>query len=369
MKTAGVLTFHDSNNFGSVLQAYALSRCLNENGIKCEVIDFRKKEVEQLYRILKYPRNKSILAADIYNLLHYSTLRKRKAAFETFRKEHLPLSSSQYRECEELSALKYDAYIVGSDQVWNMDILDFDRAYLLDFVKEGRKIAYAASFGPKKKEQAKIEKIAQVLDQFDLITVREETAATQIEQSGRSKPEVVLDPVFLLSQQQWSELCSPDYINSKYMLCYFAGGVSKEFERFTREIAKKNHLKRVILMPEWKNLFRSGIRAYCAGPNDFLGLIRNAEMICTNSFHGTAFSIIFNKNFVVHSNSDARINTLLDNTNMNDHMFISGKMSTASDFNAANKYISVRANECKQILLGVMNGYEDSGEHNCSSIQ
>ncbi len=317
VKTIGVLTFHDSDNFGSVLQAYATCRVLAQEGFAPQLIDLRKPEVGEIYRILPRVTSKTALAAAAYNSLHYGSLEKRKNRFERFRMEQLPLSPKTYTCGEELLEQNpgCDGYIVGSDQVWNTDILDFDEAYLLSFAPNARKMAYAASFGPVRKIGQLPENMVQALKNFDKITVRERMAADMVEEMGLSRPQVVPDPVFLLTKEQWNQAAKPVHRKKPYMLCYFPGVVTPEFEAYTCRLAKEKGFLRVILMPHWRNFFRSGQNAYDAGPAEFMGLVGGASMICTNSFHATAFAVLYNKDFLVGTQaprSDERINTLLD---------------------------------------------------------
>ena len=137
-KTIATITYHRSDNFGSVLQCYALGEKLRQMGYDQYVIDYRRKEVAEKYQVLRKPTNRYLLLTDCYHLLHYGALKKRRERFESFRQNYLRLSRA-YCEKNDLmkSPPKADAYIVGSDQVWNTDISDFDESYLLAFVKQG----------------------------------------------------------------------------------------------------------------------------------------------------------------------------------------------------------------------------------------
>ncbi len=352
----GILTFHDSDNFGSVLQAYALCRVLNEAGHICEIINLRKPEVKALYSIFKPLNNKGNVAIDIYNFMYLVPIIKKKYIFEKFRNDFLKISSKKYENYTEfqIENFDYDAFVVGSDQVWNTGIADFDRAYLLEFCNDKKKLAYSASFGPNGPNTPIETDMLSAIKKFDLITVREEIAKEKLLEAG-CKVETVLDPVFLLSEKEWYKLPKTETFNKRYMLCYFAGGITPEFERFTAKLAKEKKLTRVILMPEWKNFFRGGKHAYASGPVEFCSLIRDAELVCTNSFHATAFSIIFQKKFIVGTNScgcDERINTLLLNCNLSDREYTEQrKFSEKVDFSKSEEYISKKSLECKKLLF------------------
>ena len=152
--TAGILTYHDSDNFGSVLQAYALSRYLATQGINVRVIDFRKEEVAQLYRIFQPMNSRFNILTNGYKLMYLSALKRGKVAFENFRKKQLPLSDCRSEQAEQIPIRDYDCYITGSDQVWNIKICDFDPVYMLRGIGN-RKVSYAASFGPVIQSQEK----------------------------------------------------------------------------------------------------------------------------------------------------------------------------------------------------------------------
>lgn len=308
-KTVATITYHRSDNFGSVLQCYALGEKLRQMGYDQYVIDYRRKEVAEKYQVLQKPTSHYLLLTDAYQLLHYGALKKRQQRFEYFRQDYLRLSRFFTEQSDLIeNPPKADAYIVGSDQVWNTDISDFDESYLLSFVREGRKIAYAAS-GVAALPKEKQAYLKSAITAFDAISLRENKAAIALAQE-----KVVIDPVLLLTRQDWEKVCGDSGRKKEYMLCYFAGGVSTAFETFTKNKAKELGLERVVLMPEWRNIFRPGYYAYDAGPQEFVTLIRDATLVCTNSFHGTAFSTLLNKPFLVGQHvpfSDDRIATIL----------------------------------------------------------
>lgn len=362
MKKIATVTFHRSDNFGSVLQAYALGEKLSEMGYCQYIVDYRKPEVADMYKILKKPTNKFLLISDIYNLLYYRKLKKRKTLFEEFRNNHLRTSRVYQCKAELIEDPPIaDAYICGSDQIWNTYIDDFDNTYLLDFVKEGHKIAYAASGIKKTQGNEAIDLIKTRIKDFSGVTLRESYAAERL---GVSHENVVLDPVLLLNKNDWNSLCSEVPVKKRYMLCYFAGNVSFAFEKFTARYASEHGLQRILLMPEWRNIARSGDKCYDAGPVEFLSLIKNADIVCTNSFHGTAFSVLFNKPFIVGQHvpfSDERLTTLLSLLDLKD-MEIDPEKPLLSDrlynvdYDTVNIIINKERNRCTDILKKMIEG-------------
>lgn len=310
-KTVATITYHRSDNFGSVLQAYALGEALRKLGYDQYIIDYRKPEVAKLYRIMKPLDSPYNVATDCYHLLHYGALKRRKKRYEQFRQKWLRLSPA-YESKEALMAAPpaADAYVVGSDQVWHTGIVDFDDSYLLDFVKEGKKIAYAASGIKQNTSEESVAHLRRLTADFDEIAVRENVARQRL----GDRASVRIDPVLLLEKEDWTRLCAAPQRKKPYMFCYFAGMVSQEFEQFTRKKAEELGLERVLLMPQWRNLFRPGVNCYDAGPEEFVSLLAGASLVCTDSFHGTAFSVLLNRPFIVGQAepfTDDRIATFL----------------------------------------------------------
>ena len=360
MKKVGILTYHSSDNFGSVLQAYATCRMLREEGMDARIVDLRKPEVKKMYSILRLSRNPSVLMATAYNALHFFSLKSRQRRYERFRKERMTLSDRVYHSGRELSEDDpgYDAYIVGSDQIWNMDILDHDRAFFLPFAGNARRIALAASFGPVPKLRILPDMVRDDLRRFDLLTVRESRGADIIETAGLSRPQIVPDPVFSLTKEQWCEVAAPKKRRDRYMLCYFPGVVTAEFDDFTKRVARERGLNRVLLMPHWRNIMRQDCKDYSAGPEEFLGLVRDADMICTNSFHAAAFAVIFEKEFIVGTHSfgaDERINTLLQITGLQSNEFHDqGYTYKPTDISGKTESLCSAIEESRRMLLDAL---------------
>lgn len=326
MKKVGILTYHSSDNYGSVLQAYALCKYLS-GFYDAEIIDYRKSEVKNLYKIFKPMNSKFNIITNFYNALYYKRLNKQKEGFEAFRQSFLNLSSREFNTKEELDKCvnEYDALVCGSDQVWNFDILDFDTSYLLDFpIFSGKKIAYAASMGPKKKNKEQVAEYKALFEDFDRISVREDSAEEVLSAVLEKPIETVIDPVFLLSKEEWTKLLESANVPERkddYVFCYFPGGVSKSLDKFSRDLAKKMKCKRVLVVSEWRNLFRSGKKMYDCMPAEFISMIKNAKAVCTSSFHGTAFSIIMDTPLYVEmggESADARILNILHMANKTD---------------------------------------------------
>ena len=163
-----VITYIYADNYGSVLQGYALVSALKEMGYDAFLVDYKKKEVIDLYRILKPFTSKYNILTDCYHLLHYFQLQKKRTLFQEFRERFLPKSQYCYKTFDSLTGNppQADCYICGSDQVWNTRIVDFDSHYLLDFVNDHKRISYAASGITPETAEEDIETIAGVIRSF-----------------------------------------------------------------------------------------------------------------------------------------------------------------------------------------------------------
>jgi hypothetical protein len=227
--------------------------------------------------------------------------RERTEAFEQFHQQNTKFSSRSYVRLSDLNENppEYDVYCVGSDQVWNPYSNTSLLPYFLSFVPEGKKkISYAASFGVARVPNA-ISKYYQYLASFSHIGVREQSAVSLVKQlTGRSAT-AVLDPTLLLSKNEWEAVALYEKVPScGYVLIYALGEISY-ITQVALQIAQERHLRvvricRGAFRPDRNKLVTDILNA---GPADFLGLMSRAEIILTKSFHGTVFSVVFEKEF------------------------------------------------------------------------
>ncbi|NSW90268.1 MAG: polysaccharide pyruvyl transferase family protein [Firmicutes bacterium] len=327
MKKAGIITFHFADNFGAVLQVYALSKIIEDLGIDVEIIDFIPQKLREGYNLFFNLRStipekgfiltiRSLLGR-IYNLkANYLRIMN----FNDFRNKHLKFSNRRYKEPIELIEWKpkYDYYITGSDQVWNPNFFSkVGETYFLDFVDENsKKISYAVSIAEKVDEKY-YNDFQKHLQRFDFISVREKSAKDFLCKFTNKEIFVTLDPTLLLNKENWSQISTFNFnnIKGKYILVYdlrydplmveIANKVAKETGY--KIISYSRNTKYYKKYVNWDSSF------YSKNPTDFLGLYDNAEFIVTNSFHGTAFSVIYNKPFftVPHPTRGSRMIDLL----------------------------------------------------------
>lgn len=317
----GIITFHASHNYGSMLQAYALQQTVMKLGHECEIINFRterQKKAYMPYYIIEGYRSKA--KAMVYPTMAFNDWRKYRR-FEGFLKKRLVLSKKEYSTYEELSDsdLGYDAYISGSDQIWNTYCFDFDQAYFLGFVNEGRRIAYAPSMGPDPELQVTEEFdriIKESIGRYDAISVREERTRRRLEKAGvRESMSIALDPTLFLDRADWERLVSDKpLIKGDYIFLYTPWYIESVYGEALL-LAKEKGLKIVVSKSDD---FRKWSKESCfefhttVGPLEFLNLIRHAKIVIAESFHAVVFSLVFNKPFIVsNGDADSRVSNLL----------------------------------------------------------
>lgn len=323
------ITFNHAHNHGSMLQTYALQQFVCKLGanagvdIDYKVIDYDTDKQRELYAVFKKSFSSKSIVKNCITFLHITDIMKRHLKFEQFLRNYCSLTR-RYRNPEELEADAPDAdvYISGSDQLWNVRASDFSTVYYLPFVKTGKCISYAASFGPLKIDWSKygITTYSLLLSKYASISTREQGSADNVEKLLGKRPAVHVDPTFLLTVDEWRTIQSNvNYKNGKYILMYCLEP-SREQLRMTKAISNKIGLPIVVLRYNNKNdWFNPFVHKYDAGPRDFLSYIDNAAMVLSSSFHGTAFSLIYRKPFYVFNGlTDNRIASILARTGLED---------------------------------------------------
>lgn len=341
MKVA-VITRHAICNYGSFLQSYALQKAIEKLGNEAVIIDYIRDDEEYHKRIniaLKKSKrwNKNLLMRTIYKLSRYPETVLMEKKFDKFRKQHLNMTKL-YTSFQELSNDKpqVDIYCTGSDQVWGPISLDnYDPAYFLDFTNdEDVKISYAASFGKTKFAGDSMSYFEKALKKYKNLSVRENSAAEIIRNMGINKVEQVLDPTLLLNADEWSTLIEKE-IAGRYVLVYQIHS-NPELDKYAEEFARKVNLPLLRVSFYLHQISRSGKLIYLPTIGKFLSYIKNAEYMVTDSFHGTAFAINFNTQFVnvVHDETATRNQSLLQLTGLTDRI-----ITDKSDFSIVDKKI------------------------------
>lgn len=311
--TIKTITCHDVYNTGASLQAYALSTYLKKLGHQVEIIDYKPDYLKH-YELwgVRNPRYDKPILRGIYNILKFpgrvkERYSKRKKAFDQFKKEYLQVTNKTFKSNDELKKehIEADIFFAGSDQIWNTIFQNGkDPAFYLDFAPSASiKASYAASFATDDIAEEYKKSVSDWIDQLDFVSVREKSGVNILQKLGRYDAQQVVDPVFLLSRGEWEGLLNKETYDEEYLLIYDFDN-NEELNNKAVLLAKKNG---------WKiySLFPNKICDKCffhEGPLEFVNLIRNAKMVLSNSFHATAFSIIFEKEFVVFERKE-KINT------------------------------------------------------------
>lgn len=326
MKIA-TLTFHNAINYGAILQAIALPQAIQKRYPQNEVgiLDYRNPKIEEKFKPFYIKKTKSMTKkgkALIHAFLVYGMRSKKKKSFAKFLNDNVQLFP--YTTKDEI-----DKYIVGSDQIWNFDLSDNDETYLLKFISDrNKKHAYAPSIGKTELSAEEKEKL-QAIKNFATLSAREETAVKLIQEIDGRTPTLVPDPVFLLTADEWREK-EERYPNipDKYVLVYKFSDNDKPLTDFACQYARSHQLPLVIVQNSLKK-YKDAVIINDASPNQFLWLIDNAQLIVTNSFHGTAFSIVFEKEFYseTHVSRSTRITEILNLYKLSSHIMKDGKPS------------------------------------------
>ncbi|MCI8402821.1 MAG: polysaccharide pyruvyl transferase family protein [Lachnospiraceae bacterium] len=319
---AGIITmFHNSSNYGGILQAYALTKVLINHGIEAEQIRYDnfsafsfsrrlKNKVRKYEAVIKHPEQ----------IKYQRKIRKRVRAVVKASNQLVPHSRKVFKEKNIQKCLTdYSIFITGSDQVWHGEW----PAYFLPFVPDGtKKIAYAVSTGKSYLSLSDMEKIKEYVKEYTAISVREADTAAILQKAMPEKIiEFVLDPSLLLDLEDWDAVTSERKVDAPYAFCYFLG--SDERPRKVAEKYAEKYKLVLVTIPHMQGKIEKNdidfgdIQVYDATPQDFLAYIKYAELIFTDSFHATIFSSVFRKQYVVfgrteHKEMNNRIETLTD---------------------------------------------------------
>lgn len=382
MKKVGIVSCYFKNNYGSMLQAYATKKILDNNNIPNETInidnniDFKKgkrkyyasqlfnfKFIKSKFGMIKLKLDKKI----VKDLGKNISIRDSK--YKEFRKEfNLSISCPDYKSLSEMADAKYSDVIVGSDQLW-LPVNVVSDYYTLNWVSDNiNKISYATSFGISKIPDKYADEYKKFLSRINYLSVREESGKKICDEYGISS-KVVCDPTILLTKEEWEqESVQERIISDKYILCYFLGS-NIEHRKFAEKLKEKTGYKIVSLnhadeYVKYSDIF-ADITPYDIGPREWINLIRNAEYVCTDSFHGTVFSLLFNKTFFdfrrySESNkmsTNSRIDSLLDLAGIDKNRILTGNEDVDTvikykiNYNKVNKNIDKIRQESKKWLL------------------
>lgn len=346
MKKVGLCVRYDCNNYGSMLQILATIRAIEQHDVNVEVIRYDKRTLSfMLSNILRvfnpyFMKSKIDTVIKKIIMLRYPEIKesrsKRISCFKDFRTNNLGPYSEVFRGYDNLkkAAYGYDCIIAGSDQLWTPAGLNTS-FYNLIFVPDSiTKISFATSFGVSSIPWWQQRKTGYYLNRIDYLSVREKRGAEMIKEIAGRESVVLLDPTMMFDSSGWDELVErkPVIHEGKYIFAFFLGEERKH-RVIVNELKKESGLS-IVTCPYMEGYNKADdafgdIRIYDAGPKEFLNLIRYAELICTDSFHGTVFSILNHKLFLTFDrfnnqsflSRNSRIDTLLSMLDLEDRRY------------------------------------------------
>ncbi len=338
-KKVGIATFHWAKNYGAVLQAYSLKNAVEKLGKTSYVLNHVSENDEtQNYKFFTWG-SKSAYLTNLFKMLFYKSFRESYKKFADFREQYLGIDTPIYRTSADIPQKLIDetfAFITGSDQVWHPRA--YNDIYGLEFASaiNKRTIAYAPSLRDVGMTDNIKQKMRNGISKIDYLSAREQSVADFVGKLVNREVPVVIDPVFLTTSEEWKKIAVSPKFNFDYILVYL---LSRDvvLEKQIKIIAKKLQLPVVLVIGsniKAIGMLKAKKYLFDCGPLDFIGLFANAKFICTNSFHGTAFACIFNKNFLAYRNgaTDTRVSSLLTNLGLSENFIENGADVPSSCF-------------------------------------
>lgn len=375
MKNRKVLltTVFTGYNYGSSLQAFAGKAFLNSLGLDCKLVA-RKSLVKgrniQLRKFLVIAFRSLFVSKK-----GFTTFQKQYAKamignsaekFLQFEREYLKPCYLSWQELKR-EATSSTACFSGSDQIWNSSTLYVDPLYYLRFAPQKKRVAFAPSFGRDFVSEYNKEKMASWIADIPYLSVREDSGVTLVKQLTERKAKQLLDPTLMISSEQWCSLLSLPSGTNRYILAYFLDTPSDKARMVLKEMSALLKCKVISIPHEFADM------TYCdekvaAGPIEFLKLVKNAQLVCTDSFHGTAFSINFHTPFYVFeraygtaSKQSSRVLSILRKVNMLDRYEPKGNYEKWNyiDFEQSDKILSEERIKCKTYVCEALDKIEN----------
>ncbi|MDO5416768.1 MAG: polysaccharide pyruvyl transferase family protein [Lachnospiraceae bacterium] len=372
MKRIAKFTWLHNGNYGSTLQALALQRFLRDNEFDIIDIDYDASLKTKLLNWIKCKNSPKLFLGKFEEAKgrkaysHPERFVERARRFDEFKKKNMKLSKL-YRSPQELKVAvsDYDIFICGSDQIWSPALMN--PVYYLDSVPNDKvKIAYAPSFGVIRTTEAKKRKIAGYLRSFKYLSVRETQGQELVKELIKREVPVQVDPTMLISKSQWAEYAGIPLKNEKYIFCYLLTP-NPVYIKAVKKISKERGLP-VIIIPTSKGPFETGFEEHVdAGPSEWLNYIQNADLICTDSFHGCIFSSIFEREFLLFKrfkdsdkkSENSRVYTLTKLLGVEDRLIDANNIDSLKelnpiDFEYLKNTIGFEAEKSGEWLLNIL---------------
>lgn len=345
----GIITTFRQPNWGSVLQAYALEKVIEQMNYDVEVIDYKYPNEFHWQRGKKWGKSPKTLKEKLHKIkLYFLCMLKLRSKpmmelLNSFIKKNMKLSRQidSYESLHENPPV-YDIYVSGSDQIWNPNTMLGDMSYMFDFVPKGKKkISYASSFSCASIPDNFKDIYKNNLSTYEALSVRENNGRNIIHQMLGRDAKVVLDPTLLLPKEHWEkfvEKAKKTELPKAYILCYmlaYTFSVDEPMGELLEMVQRKYKMPVIALktMPQsfHGDIFKLPV-SYGIGVEEFLYLINNASIVVSSSFHGTAFSLNLGKPLVAMGamNEDDRVLSLLKNLGMENQFVYADKLQNSS---------------------------------------
>ena len=355
------ITFVHTRNVGAALQATALYKYLAEEGYEVQVVDYRPEFFESQERLICFDSIPLFIKSVCLYPINFVTRLK----FERFIRKNIELTSVCRTTLDIQNLEQPDVFIVGSDQVWNKAITNWDSGFFLDFDSTAGKISYAGSVGQDVLDDAEMAVLKEKLRRVDFLSVRELELKRQLENFGIDKVSLVLDPVFLLDKQFYISKLKKK-VDYKYVLLYETTQNEQCFLT-ARMVADQLGCK-IVQMNRIINKYKADKILPSVSPEDFLSLIYYSDFVVTNSFHGTALSIVLEKSFysVRLNERNSRIDSILSELKLTNRM-ISNKEDVIPgdlliEYEKVSSLLKTKINKSKTFLSTSLSSIQEKNK-------
>ena len=331
---ADLITLNAVKNYGSVLQAYATQEFFRNKGVDVTLINYIREDI--------LPKN--ILKANgadnlLKKMVLYPSIIRQKKVFNNFNNKYFNLTSKMYTYEKDFENYNSDAdfYITGSDQVWNSTWnKGIIKPLYLSFVNNKPKIAYAASFGKERIDQAEVNETKELIDKYSMISVRENTAVNILkEQYGYKNVERILDPTMIVDKEFWLDFSKNGKVYDNYILVYQLNRNS-EFDQYAKKVAKEKKCKLIRICRSYHQILLVGKSVLNPDVETFVSLFANAKLVITDSFHALSFCTNLNIPFicVYPNNFNTRLKSHLELFSLENR-----NLKSYNDFDIVDKQI------------------------------
>lgn len=360
----GIITFHNAINYGALLQTYALQKSITNMGYEVAVIDYSNPNIDKKRKKPCWKEYRNPLNYYDDRLLYKVEISKEKKLHYFFNTRINKTEKANRENIMEISS-KLDIVFTGSDQVWNDSITNFDDTYYLDFVSPEKRCSYAASIGKETIPIENIPRMKKLLSNFHAISVREESAKEALKMQMGISATRVLDPTLLILEREYKEIAK-EPTKKGYVLLYMLL-YSKSLISSAKKMAAEKGVPVFCINSSGKRI-KGVVDCSDVGIEEWLGLFLNAEFIFTNSFHGTAFSINFNKQFNVEFppariQASSRVKNILKIFDLEDQVIENGEIkSNIINYKPVNEILNLEREKSRKFLMNSIENREEETE-------